>query len=205
MPRLPAARKRRAACHRCPVADLRASDADRERVIRALHRHHADGRITSEELEERIGAVWAAKYVSELGAVTADLPDVDAVTAPPAAPVVVPRGPGRRGFSLAWRTPASPGEAMVDTLQRLAPALSVAGYGLVARTDERVEFARARIPGWVWPVIVLTFPFGLLALLARTEDRLVIEIVAQPDGSTTVYAGGVAPTGLRRAFAELAG
>ena len=81
MPRPGVRRKGRVACHRSRVAELRASDADRERVVQALRRHHEDGRITSEELEERIGAVWATKHVSALAAITADLPDLD-----PAAP-----------------------------------------------------------------------------------------------------------------------
>ena len=202
MPRPGAHRKGRAACHRSHVAELRASDADRERVIRALHRHHADGRITSEELEERIGTVWATKYVSELGAVTADLPELPA-PAPPAAPA--PRIPGRLEFSVQWHAPAPPSETMVGALQQLAPALSVAGYALRERTGDRIVFARPRTPGWVWPVVILTFPFGLLALMARTEDRVTLELVPESDGSTFVYASGVAPLGLRRAFAELAG
>jgi Domain of unknown function (DUF1707) len=188
-----------------PDPTLRASDADRERVIRALHRHHADGRITSEELEERIGTVWATKYVSGLADVTADLPELPAAPAPAAPPARLPRVPGRADFSVQWHAPAPPSEAMVATLQQLAPALSVAGYGLAERTSDRVVFARARTPGWVWPVVVLTFPLGLLALFARTEDRVAIELVPRADGSTLVYAAGVAPLGLRRAFALLAG
>ena len=196
-------RKARAACHRCGVPDLRASDADRERVLVALHRHHADGRITSEELEERVAAVWATKYVSELSAVTADLPELAEPSAQPA--LRLPRVPGRADFSVQWHAPAPPGEAMVAALQHLAPALSVAGYGLAERTSDRVVFARRRTPGWVWPVVILAFPFGLFALLAKAEDRVAIELVARADGSTLVYASGVAPLGLRRAFAQLAG
>jgi hypothetical protein len=81
----------------------------------------------------------------------------------------------------------------------------VAGYGLAERTGDRVVFVRQRIPAWVWPVVVLTFPLGLLALLARTEDRVAIALLPQPDGSTMLYANGVAPLPLRRAFALLAG
>jgi dGTP triphosphohydrolase len=34
-------------------ASLRASDADRERFVETLRQHHADGRLTTEELAER--------------------------------------------------------------------------------------------------------------------------------------------------------
>jgi hypothetical protein len=196
-------RKAVAACEGSGVAELRASDADRERVIGALHRHHADGRITSEELEERIGTVWATKYVSELGAVTADLPELPAPAAPPPARRR-PRMPGRADFAEQWESPAPREETIVSAMQHLAPALSIDGYGLVERTPERAVFARPRTPGWVWFVVVLAFPFGLFALLAKAEDRVAIEFVPRADGSTLVYASGVAPLTVRRAFAELA-
>jgi hypothetical protein len=185
------------------VAELRASDADRERVIASLHRHHADGRITSEELEERIGTVWATKYVSGLAEITADLPELPAPAVPAPAPRL-PRLPGRVDFNVQWHAPVPPGEAIVAALQHLAPALSGEGYGLVERTSDRVVFARRRTPGWVWLVVVFAFPFGLLALAAKAEDRVAIEMVERSDGSTLVYASGVAPLGLRRAFARLA-
>jgi hypothetical protein len=37
-------------------AGLRASDADRERFVETLRRHHADGRLTADELAERTAA-----------------------------------------------------------------------------------------------------------------------------------------------------
>lgn len=54
---------------------LRASDADRERVARVLHTAMGEGRITIEELDERLGQVYAAKTIDELAPITADLPD----------------------------------------------------------------------------------------------------------------------------------
>ena len=212
MPRNAVSRKERApegaACHRFGVTDLRASDADRERVVDALRRHHGDGRITSDELDERIGAVWASKHVSELATITSDLPDLD--PAPPPAPAAtaprnLPRGPGRRGFSAHWRMATSPTAVMVEVLGDVAPRLADVGYRLTERHGDRVVFARRRMPGWVWIPAILLFPFGLLALFARTEDRIAVELLPQPDGSTVVYAGGVAPLHIRRAFAELEG
>jgi Domain of unknown function (DUF1707) len=189
------------------VPDLRASDADRERVIGVLRRHHEDGRITSEELDERIGTVWATKYASGLAEVTADLPDLDRRPQPPppaaAAARALPRWPGRRGFAVRWRAPATPVETMVEILGDVAPPLNSAGYALTERHGERVVFVNRRIPGWVALPVVLLFPFGLFALLIRTEDRITIELVPQPDGSTLIYAGGIAPLPVRRAFAQL--
>jgi hypothetical protein len=54
--------------------DLRASDADRERVVELLRDHAAAGRLTTEELEERIDAAFAATTGGDLDALLADLP-----------------------------------------------------------------------------------------------------------------------------------
>jgi hypothetical protein len=59
------------------VADpgqIRASDAERERLVEELHEHTVAGRLTSDELEERLGAVYAARTRSELDVQRADLP-----------------------------------------------------------------------------------------------------------------------------------
>jgi hypothetical protein len=53
---------------------VRASDADRQRVIDALQRHTAAGRLTLDEFAERAGTVFAAKTLQELTLATADLP-----------------------------------------------------------------------------------------------------------------------------------
>jgi hypothetical protein len=54
--------------------DLRASDAERERVAAFLRDQSAEGRLTHEELDERVGRAYAAKTVRELRALIADLP-----------------------------------------------------------------------------------------------------------------------------------
>lgn len=54
--------------------DLRASDADRERVARVLHDAMGEGRLTIDELDERLQSVYAAKTLGELVPLTADLP-----------------------------------------------------------------------------------------------------------------------------------
>jgi hypothetical protein len=55
-------------------ADLRASDADRERVAEALREAYAEGRLTAEEHSERVDSVYAAKTLGELVPLTRDLP-----------------------------------------------------------------------------------------------------------------------------------
>ncbi len=53
--------------------DLRASDADRERVAETLAAAVADGRLTPEEHAQRVHQAYAARTLGELAALTADL------------------------------------------------------------------------------------------------------------------------------------
>ncbi|SNX63759.1 cell wall-active antibiotic response 4TMS protein YvqF [Streptomyces sp. TLI_55] len=55
-------------------ADLRASDADRDRVADILREALAEGRLTADEHAERVEGVLAAKTVGELDAFIQDLP-----------------------------------------------------------------------------------------------------------------------------------
>ncbi|MFA1541256.1 DUF1707 SHOCT-like domain-containing protein [Actinomadura monticuli] len=55
------------------VRDLRASDADRERVVAVLGEALADGRITLEEHSERTSRAYAARTLGELTGLTRDL------------------------------------------------------------------------------------------------------------------------------------
>ncbi len=53
--------------------DLRASDADRERVLTLLGEAAADGRLTLEEHSERAERAYAARTLGELAGLTTDL------------------------------------------------------------------------------------------------------------------------------------
>jgi len=54
---------------------LRASHQDRDRVVEILRVAAGDGRLTSEELDERLEAALSARTFGELAALTRDLPD----------------------------------------------------------------------------------------------------------------------------------
>jgi hypothetical protein len=92
-------------------ATLRASDADRERFVEVLRQHHVEGRLTAEELEERTGRAYAARYLGDLDALATDLPALPAAAAPgrpaEAGPPARPRpaGPSRAAAKAAlYRT-----------------------------------------------------------------------------------------------------
>lgn len=57
-----------------PHPDLRASDADRERVAERLRDAMAEGRLDMEEFEERLDATYKARTYGELAPITRDLP-----------------------------------------------------------------------------------------------------------------------------------
>jgi hypothetical protein len=61
---------------------LRASDAERDRIVDLLSEHAAVGRLTLAELEERAQLAYDAKTRGELEALTRDLPDPQAVGRP---------------------------------------------------------------------------------------------------------------------------
>jgi hypothetical protein len=65
---------------------LRASDADRERVAEVLREAAGDGRLTMDELDERLDAVYAAKTYAELEPITHDLPGAGAAGTPAVVP-----------------------------------------------------------------------------------------------------------------------
>ncbi len=90
---------------------IRASDADRQHVMDALHQHTAAGRLSLDEFTERLDAAHEATTYGELAAITADLPAL-AVT--------------RRGAS---RGPLVVAVAAVLVLVFLVGAAALAGWG----------------------------------------------------------------------------
>lgn len=60
---------------------IRVSDADRERITARLREHFAEGRLTPDELDERVSAALNAKTFGDLRPLMADLPEP--VPAPP--------------------------------------------------------------------------------------------------------------------------
>lgn len=67
---------------------MRASHADRERVIDALKAAFVQGRLTRAQLDTRVGQTLAARTHAELAAVTADVPAAPDIAQPikPARP-----------------------------------------------------------------------------------------------------------------------
>ncbi len=100
---------------------IRISDADREHVTARLREHFAEGRLTSEELDERISAALSAKTAGDLRRIMADLPDPA-----PVPPQMKPAPPwAYRPGIVGWRGPRLLPLAIV----LLIAALVVPGVG----------------------------------------------------------------------------
>jgi Domain of unknown function (DUF1707) len=59
---------------RVSAQGMRASHADRDQVVEILRDGAAEGRLTSEELDERVEAALSARTLRDLAALTRDLP-----------------------------------------------------------------------------------------------------------------------------------
>ena len=99
--------------------DVRASDADRERVIGTLTAAYVYGLVTKDEFDARVSQALASRTYAELAVITADIP---AGLAP--APPQLRHAPARAGGPAAADTTARDRAIMAITI--------VAGLALVA-------------------------------------------------------------------------
>jgi len=119
---------------------IRVSDADRERVTSRLREHFAEGRLTSEELDERITSALSARTAGDLRQVMTDLPEPAQVPPGGAPPGWGQAGRGQQGWpgwQPGWGGPRGPrfrrrGPRIVPLLLiALIAALALSGGGWV--------------------------------------------------------------------------
>jgi hypothetical protein len=129
-------------------ASLRASDADRERLVETLRQHHVDGRLTVEELEERTERAYAARTYGDLDALATDLPPLS--TPAPAAPPPGPGpGPGPAALPPRMRPPGPRQAAAKATLLR-----TVVWFATVSLMLILIWALTGRDYFWpVWPIL----------------------------------------------------
>lgn len=126
---------------------LRASDDDREAIVKRLHRAATEGRIGSDELEQRLSVALKARTYAELDATVSDLPGV-----------ARPRGRVRHPAVPAARWAARSVRANPILLLAALPILALTFAVLVAVTFLWVTLVivalilghRGRVP-WVGP------------------------------------------------------
>ncbi|MGP4024690.1 DUF1707 SHOCT-like domain-containing protein [Actinomadura sp. 3N407] len=137
-----------------PNPDIRASDADRDRVAASLRDHCGEGRITVDELQERLEAVYGAKTVGELQEVTADLPEEDLYQLP--VPASQPK------------STASPARVPSRELDITGNRAMWAAWATVGGINFTIWLIIALSTGWLYPWWVwVVGPWGAI-LLVRT-------------------------------------
>lgn len=108
------------------ASKMRAADTDRDRAAEMLRTAAAEGRITFEELDERVSQVYAAKTFGDLRAVTHDLP----------GPGVTPPVPALRPTALPDIAPGAAGPsasvAIMCGARRAGPWVVPPAYHAVA-------------------------------------------------------------------------
>jgi hypothetical protein len=146
---------------------LRASDADRERTAQLLREHHAVGRLTAEEFEDRLEQVFQARRLGELDALLADLPAIDLYQLPSAG-----IRPTRRGGS----GPRSPGLVPAYDGQ-LLPARDVpwiawaSATGLAVVLWVVIAIAAGGAAAWIPWFLLIIIPWRLILMRRRPPGR----------------------------------
>jgi hypothetical protein len=97
--------------------DLRIGDADREAAAATLREHYAQGRLTLEEFNQRLDAVFASTTQGQLNQITHDLPHVAAPSAPlPVAGVGAGRERARQDYQSGRRPHLGPFPLIIAAL-----------------------------------------------------------------------------------------
>ncbi|MER6398370.1 DUF1707 domain-containing protein [Kitasatospora sp. NPDC001603] len=109
--------------------DIRASHADRDEVVEILRDAAADGRLTAEELDERLTVALNARTFGELAGLTRDLPVAPLAPVVP-APAPVPAPPVRTG---------PPGKDVVEINQRFGTLRRSGPWEVPRRLDVRMH------------------------------------------------------------------
>ena len=146
-----------------PPPEMRASDADRDRVLDVLRAAAGEGRLTAEEFEERVQAVLSARTFGELATFTADLPPGPGRYVPPRpvppVPVVTPAAP--------------PGPDEIRIAQRGGSVSRTGHWAVPRRIGLRLS----------WCDVTLDFTDAVL-----THDTLLIDMRMR-GGTLTLVAG----------------
>ena len=141
---------------------LRASDADRDRVIELLRAAVADGRLDPAEFDQRLDAALAARTIDALGPLTADL-------------IAAPGRDGSLALPLAG-TPAEPAAELITIHERHGSVRRDGRWTLPHRLELRTA----------WSDVLLD-----LTSAVRSGPELVIELEVRGGNVALVLAPGM--------------
>ncbi|MBV2361876.1 DUF1707 domain-containing protein [Streptomonospora nanhaiensis] len=125
--------------------EVRASDADRDRVAKLLQEHFAQGRLDSDEFSTRLERAYKARVLGDLVPLTEDLPEHDLADLP-----ADPPKPPPLGAAGVLRDPAL-----------AIPWAMWAGVNVLCFTIWLILFATGTTEGYPWFLWVLG-PWGIV-------------------------------------------
>ena len=139
---------------------IRASDDDRERTVSLLREHHAAGRLTLDEFNERLDKAYAAKTLGDLDEVMSDLPAIDLYRLPDASlpPHYRRQIPGSGSLHA-----AAAGSGMARRHSRFSPAWQAAWGSWFSVTLLCFVVWALSGAGYLWPLWVAA-PWGAVML-----------------------------------------
>jgi Domain of unknown function (DUF1707) len=130
---------------------MRISDSDRDRVAAQLRDYYAEGRLTSEELDERVTAALSARTAGDLRRLMADLPNPSPAQAgAPNTPFAAPLRVHRRG-------------------PRLLPVLLLILFAALLLPGGWIFFALLKVFLLFWLVVALMGLVGAAVFRHRTR------------------------------------
>jgi hypothetical protein len=156
---------------------MRASDADRDRIIDVLRVAMGEGRLTAEEFEERVEAVLSSKTFGELATFTADLPPVGPGRYIPSAPIPAPYIPPAQA--------PSPDEIRID--QRGGSVSRTGRWAVPRRLDLRPSWCDVTLD---FTEAVITHNTLLIEMRMRGGTLILVAgpgVVVDADGLTVRY------------------
>jgi len=171
--------------------EMRVGDAEREAAAAELREHYASGRLTLDELNERIDQAFAAKTRGDLNVLMTDLPSRRPETAgapgAPGGPGAIGAGPFGAGGPFGPSGPFGPGGGGWNSGPRAAGPVRTAGSVFITML-----------------VVAALFTFGILGAFGFGTARpigIVLILAAFGLLRRLVFrrrAGGCGPRGRRR-------
>lgn len=180
---------------------MRVSNDDRERVARVLHDSMAEGRLTVNELEERLDKVYAAKTFGDLEPLTRDLPIAQqkgalALPRPAAAPVSRVGGRGTSSNAIAVMSGTT--RKGLWTVPPTFTAFAMMGGVEIDLTDARFEEAETTIQAFaimggieIWVPADITVQVNGTGFMGAFESYVQDQIQPRP-GAPIVRITGLA-------------
>lgn len=145
---------------------IRAADADRDRAAALLREHHAAGRLTAEEFNDRMEKAMDARTLGEIDALMGDLPAIDLYQLPDAS---LRRASPRAGQSL---VPRDTGGGELEGLSAEATAVlawAAVATALVAIGVVTAVVIGALIPIWAFVVLPAAAVAWVWFLIRRSQ------------------------------------